>query len=78
MTLLTLLASCCDLNHPSYYPLIGYLPGFSWDSIYFHPNSWYSALFWIQYEYNVDNTLMFRLLLSRAYLKSRTFPCLMI
>ena len=34
-------------------------PGFRWDRVNFLPSSWYSAMFWIQYEKNVDNTLMF-------------------
>lgn len=38
-------ASCSDLDHPLDYPLIFYLPGFSWDRIHFLPSSWYSALF---------------------------------
>ena len=34
-------------------------PGFSWDRVNFLSSSWYSIMFWIQYEKNVDNTLMF-------------------
>ena len=34
-------------------------PGFSWDRVNFLPSSWYSVKFWISYENNVDNTLMF-------------------
>ena len=34
-------------------------PGFGWDRVNFLPSSWYSTAFWIQYENNVDNTLMF-------------------
>ena len=36
----------------------GDCPGFGWDRINFLPSSWYSAMFWAQYEKNVDNTLM--------------------
>ena len=34
-------------------------PGFSWDRVSCLPSSWYGAMFWISYEKNVDNTLMF-------------------
>ena len=34
-------------------------PGFGWDRVNFLLSSWYSAVFWIQCENNVDNTLMF-------------------
>ena len=34
-------------------------PGFSWDRVNCLPSSWYSAMFRIQYEKNVDKTLMF-------------------
>ena len=34
-------------------------PGFSWDRVNFLSSSWYSAMSSIQYEKNVDNTLMF-------------------
>ena len=48
-------------------------PGFGWDRVNFFLSTWYSAVFWIQGENNVGNTLMFQLLLSSAYLKPRTF-----
>ena len=38
-------------------PVSDACPDFSWDN--FLPSSWYSAVFWIQYENNGDNTLMF-------------------
>lgn len=53
-------------------------PGFGWDRVNFLPSSWYSAVLWIQYENNVDNTLVFLLLLSSAYSKSRTFQLPMV
>ena len=34
-------------------------PDFSWDRVNFLSNSWYGIVFWVQYEKNVDNTLMF-------------------
>ena len=34
-------------------------PGFGWDRVNFLSSSWYSVMSWIQYEKNVDNTLMF-------------------
>lgn len=45
---------------------------FSWDRVCFLLSRWYSALFWIQYENNVDATLKFWLLLSDIP-KSMTF-----
>ena len=39
-------------------PLCG-CPGFGWDRVNFLPSSWYSAVFWIECENTVDNTLMF-------------------
>lgn len=48
-------------------------PGFSWDRVNFLLSSWYSALFCIDYERKVDNTLKFQLLLSSACPRSRTF-----
>lgn len=45
----------------------------------FLPSSEYSAMFWVQYANNIDNTLMFYLLLSSVYNKSKTsqllIPC---
>lgn len=38
------------------------LPLLSWDSVKFIPWGWYSALFWILIENNVDNSLMFQML----------------
>lgn len=53
-------------------------PGFSSDRVNFLPSSCYPAVFWI-WENNVDNTLMFQLLLSSAYAEPRTLllllPC---
>ena len=34
-------------------------PGFGWDRGNCLPGSWYSVMSWIQYEKNVDNTVMF-------------------
>ena len=34
-------------------------PAFGWDRVNCLPSSWYSAVFWVQYENNVDNTLVF-------------------
>ena len=34
-------------------------PGFDWGRVNFLHSSWYSAMFWVQYEKNVDYTLMF-------------------
>ena len=34
-------------------------PGFGWDRVNFLLTSWYSAVFWIECENNVDNRLMF-------------------
>ena len=48
-------------------------PGFGWDRVNFFLSSWYSAVFWISCENNVDNTLMFWLLLSQAYPKLKIF-----
>jgi len=48
-------------------------PGFSWRRVHFLLSSWSSAVFWIQDETDVDNILMFQLLLSSAYAKSG--PC---
>ena len=31
-------------------------PGFSWDRVNCLPSSWYSVMFQVQYEKNVDNT----------------------
>ena len=39
--------------------LLHICPGFSWDRVNFLSSSWYSVVFWVQYEKNVDNTLMF-------------------
>lgn len=44
--------------------------GFSWCGIL---STWHSAVFWIQYGNNVDNAVVFWLLLSSAHSKSRTF-----
>ena len=30
-------------------------PGFGWDRVNFLSSSWYSVMFWIQYEKNVNN-----------------------
>ena len=38
---------------------VGGCPGFGWDKVNSLPSSWYSAVFWIKDENNVDNTLMF-------------------
>ena len=51
-------------------------PGFGWDRVNFLSSSWYSVMFWVQYEKNVDNTLMFSLLLSSVYTESRIFQLL--
>lgn len=51
----------------------GLFPGFGWNRVNFLSSSWYKAVFWIQDENNVDNTLMFQFLLSSACSKSRTF-----
>ena len=37
-------------------------PGFGWDRLNFFSSSWYSVMFWIQYEKIVDNTWMFSVL----------------
>ena len=34
-------------------------PGFGWDRVNFLSSSWYRVVFWVQYEKNVDNILMF-------------------
>ena len=34
-------------------------PGFGWDRVNFLSSSWYRVMFWVQYENNVDNALMF-------------------
>lgn len=48
----------------------------SWERISFVLSRWDSAVFWIQDESYIDDTLMFRLLLSSPYSKSRNlhFP----
>lgn len=43
-------------------------------TVTFLPSSGYSVLVWIKHEKNVGNTLMFLLLLSSAYPKSKIFP----
>lgn len=48
-------------------------PGFSWDRVNFLPSSWYTAVFQIRYENNVDYTLIFLMLLNGACPKSRTY-----
>lgn len=50
---------------------------FDRDRVNFFSSIWYSALFWIYQENNVDNTPIFWLLLRSAYFKSRilSFPC---
>jgi len=53
--------------------LLSTCPGFDWGRVNFLPSSRYSAVVWIYCENNVDKTLMFWLLLSSAYIKSRTF-----
>lgn len=48
---------------------------FSWKRVSFpsnFPRSWNSAVFCLSYGKNVDNTLMFQLLLSNIYPQSRT------
>lgn len=35
-------------------------PDFGWDRVNFLPSCWCNAVFWIKYENNVDNTLVFR------------------
>lgn len=54
------------MTHTAHYP------GFGWERAHFLPSSWYSAAFWIQYENNVEGTVMFWLLLSSSCPKSRT------
>lgn len=54
------------MTHTAHYP------GFGWDRAHFLPSSWYSAAFWIQYENNVEGTVMFWLLLSSSCPRSRT------
>lgn len=49
--------------------------GFSWDKVSFLPSSRCNVLFWIQHENNVDNTLVFWLLLSSACSQQRTSQC---
>ena len=39
--------------------VLGPCPGFGWDRVNSLLSSWYSAVFWIYCENNVDNTLMF-------------------
>lgn len=51
-------------------------PGFGWDKIHFLLSSWHSAVFRAQGENNVENTLLFWLLLICAYPKPRTFQSL--
>lgn len=36
-----------------------YCPGFDWNRVNFLLSRWYSAVFGIQHENNVDNTWMF-------------------
>lgn len=40
------------------------IPHFGWGRAHFLPSRWYNAVFWIQCENNVDNTLMLQLLLK--------------
>jgi len=47
-------------------------PGFSWDRVNFLP---VAAVLWIQYEKNVDNTLMF-LAVAKKSKTFFSFPCL--
>lgn len=51
---------------------------FIWDRVCFLLSGWYSALFRIQYENNIDEILMFSLLLSSAYPKSKTSQFLLL
>ena len=44
--------------------MVSNCPGFGWDRVNFLPKSWYSVMFWIQYEKNVDTHIGFQLLLS--------------
>lgn len=37
---------------------VRYYPVFGFDGLHFHLSNWYNAVFWIQYEKNVDNTTM--------------------
>lgn len=34
-------------------------PGFAWGRVHFLSSSCHGAVFWVQYEENADNTLMF-------------------
>lgn len=42
-------------------------PGLGWDRVSFPLIRWYRAVFWIQYENDVHNSLIFWMLLSRPY-----------
>lgn len=50
-------------------------PGFSWDKVCFLPSILCNVVFWIQHENNVDNTLVFWLLLSSACSQQGTSQC---
>lgn len=53
-------------------------PGFSWNKLHFCPSNWYGIVVWIWCENDIDNTLMFLLLLSIMYPKSRIFQLLLL
>lgn len=40
---------------PSGHPLSQLYPAFGWNRVNFLPSSWYSSVFWIQYENNFDS-----------------------
>lgn len=61
----------CALSSMIYVLLTG-CPGFRGDRVNFLLTTWYSAMFWIQCGNNVDNTLIFWLLLSCIYHKTKT------
>ena len=58
----------------------GDFDGFGWEGVNFLHRHSYGAMFWISEDNTVDNTFMFRLLLSSSYTVSRpslflTLPC---
>ena len=55
----------------------GICPGFSWDRVNCLLSSWYSAMFWVLYAKNVDNTDVFSCCWVVFSLKSRIFQLLM-